>query len=116
MSEDLARAAPTPAAPAGASLREPLEILTDETNMCVRYHDTMFPSSRVSNVVFIGGESRHRGLCQHIARGLRLPAKVADPLARVVRPGTEKAVGVDLSQPQPGWAVAVGLCHCPTDL
>lgn len=116
MSVDLSQTAPAPAAPAGASLREPLEILTDETNMCIRYHDSMFPLSRVSNVVFIGGESRHRGLCQHIARSLRLPAKVADPLARFARPGTEKAVGVDLSQPQPGWAVAVGLCHCPTDL
>lgn len=116
MSPELSRAPAAPTAPAGASLREPLEILTDEANMCVRYHDAMFPSSRVSNVVFIGGESRHRGLCQHIARGLRLPAKVADPLARIARPGTEQAVGVDLSKPQPGWAVAVGLCHCPTDL
>ena len=116
MSPDLADTAPAPAAPAGASLREPLEILTDETCMCVRYHDAMFPGSRVSGVVFIGGEARHRGLCQHIARGLRLPARVADPLSRIHRTGSETAVGVDLTQPQPGWAVAVGLCQCPTDL
>jgi len=116
MSPELLRTAPAPAAPAGASLREPLEILTDETSMCLRYHDAMFPGTRVSNVVFIGGEARHRGLCQHVARGLRLPAKVADPLARVTRNGSEKAVGVDLTQPQPGWAVVVGLCQCPTDL
>ena len=26
------------------------------------------------------------------------------------------SVGVDLSEPQPGWAVPVGLCLSPTDL
>jgi Tfp pilus assembly PilM family ATPase len=103
-------------APPGASLREPLEILTDEIGMCVRYHDAMFRSVRVSAIVFVGGEARHRGLCQHIARTLRMPAQVADPLARVARSDSQKTVGVNLAEPQPGWAVAVGLCQSPTDL
>jgi len=113
---DVRSAPPRAPAPAGASLREPLEILTDEIGMCVRYHDEMFRQTRVSNIVFVGGEARHHGLCQHIARTLRMSAQIADPLARVARSGQEKVVGVDLRQPQPGWAVAVGLCQSPTDL
>ena len=107
-----------PASPgrSGASLGEPLEILTDETNMCLRYHDSMFPDRRVGSVVFVGGEARHRSLCQHIAKSLRLPAKVADPFARLAKSGAEKTIGLDTTQPQPGWTVPVGLCQCPTDL
>lgn len=116
LSPDVVEAPPAAAAPAGASLREPLEILTDESGMCLRYHDAMFPNCRVGDVVFVGGEARHRGLCQHIARALRLPAKVADPFARVTRTGEERVVGLDINQPLPGWTVPIGLCQSPTDL
>lgn len=102
--------------PPSQALRETLEILTDETGMSVRYHDAMFPDMRVSAMVFIGGESRHRALCQHLAHTLRLPAKAADPLARINRTGAEKTLGIDVTQAQPGWAVAMGLCLSPTDL
>ena len=105
-----------PAAPGGGSLHEPLEILTDETGMCLRYHDTMFPNARVGNVVFVGGEARHRSLCQHIAQALRLPARVADPLSRIVKADQSHTIDLDLTQALPGWAVPVGLCQCPTDL
>jgi type IV pilus assembly protein PilM len=99
-----------------AALSEPLEILTDEISMCLRYHEAIFPDQRVGRAIFIGGESRQRGLCQHIARTLRLPAQVADPLAQLTRSGGEPTLHVDLGEPQPGWAVALGLCLCPTDL
>lgn len=98
------------------TLRETLEILTDEILMCLRYHESLFPSRRVDGLVFVGGEARHMGLCQHIARTLRLPAQVADPLARVARTGKEPANGINLREPQPGWTVPLGLCLCPTDL
>lgn len=97
-------------------LTEPLETLTDEINMCLRYHDAMFPGRRVNRTIFVGGEAGHAGLCQHIARALRLPAHVADPMARLARAGGEPVSGVDLTKPQPGWAVALGLCLSPTDL
>jgi type IV pilus assembly protein PilM len=102
--------------PAGTDLREPLETITDEVRMSVRYHASQFPTRKVERVVFIGGESRHRGLVQHIARTLRLPAQIADPLARLARSGDEPVIGVDLKQAQPGWTVAVGLCLTPTDI
>jgi len=97
-------------------LTEPMEILTDEVQMCLRYHESLFPGQRVDRAVFVGGEARHRGMCQHVARVLRVPAQIADPMARVARSGREPTVGVDLTEPQPGWAVALGACLCPTDL
>jgi type IV pilus assembly protein PilM len=108
--------APVPVAPEEADLSELLETLTDEIQMCARYHASQFPARKVDRVLFVGGEARHRGLCQHIAKALRLPAQAADPMARVARSGNEPALGIDLKQPQPGWAVALGLCLSPTDL
>ncbi|HYF15619.1 MAG TPA: pilus assembly protein PilM [Phycisphaerales bacterium] len=105
-----------PAAPGGVDVSEPLEMLTDEIKLSLRHHASQFPSRKIDRVVFVGGESRHRGLTQHIARTLRLPAQVADPIARVARSGKEPCIGVDLKKPQPGWAVALGLCLAPTDL
>jgi Tfp pilus assembly PilM family ATPase len=97
-------------------LAEPLEIMTDEIATCLRYYESMFPEQRIGRVIFVGGEARHTGLCQHIARVLRVPAQVADPMACVSRTGREPMYGVDFKSPQPGWAVALGLCLAPTDL
>ncbi len=103
-------------APPSADLTEPLEILTDEVSLCLRYHESLFPDRRVDRAIFVGGEARHLGLCQHVARKLRLAAQVADPLASIARTGKEKLVGVDLAGAQPGWAMVLGLCLSPTDL
>ncbi|MBS0197431.1 MAG: pilus assembly protein PilM [Planctomycetes bacterium] len=108
--------AAVPLGPDQTNLNESLDLLTDEVRMCMRYHSSQCPELSIDRVVFIGGESRHMGLCQHIAKALKLPAQMADPLARVSRTGKEPCRGVDFSQPQPGWAVALGLCVGPTDL
>jgi type IV pilus assembly protein PilM len=108
-----------PGAPAGVAplnLSEPLETLTDEILMCLRYHESVFTGQRPSRVVFVGGEARHRGLCTFIAKRLRIPAQVADPLARLARTGNEPCKNLDLGVPQPGWAAALGLCLSPADL
>ena len=106
-------AAPTVPQP---DLTEPIEMLTDEVQLSLRYHESLFPGRKVERVIFLGGESKSRWLCQCIARTLKLPAQLADPLARVARSGQEPCVGIDLRQPQPGWAVALGLALSPTDL
>ncbi|MGD9690597.1 MAG: pilus assembly protein PilM [Phycisphaerales bacterium] len=97
-------------------LRESLDALTDELVMCLRYHDALFPGRKLTRTIFVGGESRHTALCQHVARVLKAPASIADPLARIARTGNEPVEGVKFDRPQPGWAVAVGLCLGPTDL
>ena len=97
-------------------LTEPLEIIADEVAMCLRYHGSLYPSRKIDRAIFVGGEARNRPLCQHLARALRLPTQVADPMARVARGSTSGFPNVDLNQPQPGWTVPLGLCLCPTDL
>lgn len=97
-------------------LSESLDALTDEIAMCLRYHDGLFPGRKVARVIFVGGEARNVGLCQHVARVLRLPAHIADPFARLGRQASELPGGVKLNEPQPAWAVAYGLTLCPTDL
>lgn len=116
MDEVMVGALGAPAGVRGVDLTEPLETLTDEIAMCLRYHESLFPGKRPDRVVFTGGESRHRALCQHVARVLRMNAQLADPLARLGRDGSETIAGVDLSGPQPGWAVALGVALAPTDL
>lgn len=97
-------------------LSELLEMLTDEIQLSLRYHESLFPGRKAERVIFLGGESKSRALCQIIARSLKLPAQLADPLARVARTGSEPCAGIDLKQVQPGWAVALGLALSPTDL
>jgi len=95
---------------------EALEGLTEELGMCLRYYRALFPGRQIGRTVFVGGEARQLGLCKYVARALRLPAQVADPLTPLKHPSEKCVRGVDLSQPQPGWATPIGLCWCPTDL
>lgn len=97
-------------------LSEPLEILTDEVSMCLRYHRSLFPGTPIDRVMFVGGLSGQDSICEHIARNLKMSAQSVDPLARLGRSGKVPTSGVDLSQPQPGWASVVGGALIPTDL
>ena len=96
--------------------RETVESLADELSMCTRYHGTLFRDTRIDRVVFLGGEARDTGLCQSLASGLRLPAKVGDPMARFLTSGKAPMGLPDPQSPHPGWAVACGLASSPTDL
>ena len=97
-------------------LSESLEIMSDEISMCLRYHNALFPSMRVERAVFIGGQSRHQPLCEHLARSLKIETQVLDPLACLARSGKVPSSGVDLRTPQPGWATVVGGALSPMDL
>ncbi len=115
LTQDVARQTPAPVAPPDFDVREPLEMLTDEISGCLRYHQALFSGRKIDRVIFMGGEARHRGLCQHIARRVKAPAHVADPLARMARTGKEPCHGVDFGAMQPGWTTVFGLGMCPTD-
>ena len=90
------------------ALDEPMEILVTELQLCVRITSRFFRAGRSIASIFVGGESRHVAICQTIAKRLGLPATLGDPLARLLKDETSKC-GIDMRQPQPGWAVAVGL-------
>jgi Tfp pilus assembly PilM family ATPase len=90
--------------------------IAEELSMCARYHHSLFRDQQINKIVFLGGEARNITLCQHIARELRLPAQLGDPLARFEHKRSLRTPGLALGQPQPGWAVVCGLCTAPTDL
>lgn len=95
----------------------PLAMLTEELSLCRQYHEANFPDRLLDRLVFVGGEARHRGMCQQIAGKLSLPAQVGDPLVRM---GRGSAVGVesglDRRLPQPAWSVALGLSMGPASV
>jgi type IV pilus assembly protein PilM len=119
---DAERAVLTPETTGSAALQKQIEDashhlldkLATELDLCRRYYETTFPGKPVDRLVFIGGESRHRWLCQHLARKLSLAAQLGDPLCRMAKwceVGIES--GIDRRQPQPAWTVAIGLSMGP---
>jgi Tfp pilus assembly PilM family ATPase len=95
--------------------RETLGRLIEELDLCRRYYEATFQNRPVDRLIFVGGESRHRWLCQQIARELGLAAQLGDPLVRMSK-GSDVGIesGIDRRQPQPAWAVAIGLSLGPT--
>ena len=111
--------APADTAPVEAGQDEAQETafdcLIDELQLCLRYHRGMFAERAVEQVVFLGGGARVAHRCQRIAQALRIAAQLGDPLARLVRASDAAApIGLDMRQPQPGWAVPMGLCLSQT--
>jgi len=113
---------PTPQAPparlpadAPVNLTPEVESLIDEIAMGLRHHSRLFPNAVIERAIFVGGESHSRELCQHIARTLRLPAQIADPLAPLMDRTETQGRGVNLGAAQPGWAIPFGLSFCPED-
>jgi len=98
-----------------SAVREPLSRLISELELCRRYYEGTFQNKPVDRLIFVGGEARQRGLCLAIAREMGLAAQIGDPLVRMGRIseiGIES--GIDRHQPQPAWAVAIGLSMGPT--
>lgn len=97
-------------------LDEAFEILSDEVALCIRYHRNLFPNQPVERAVFTGGESTNLGLCRRLASTVRVAVQTGDPLGAISKSGKEPSKGVEINAPLPGWAAALGLSVCPTDL
>lgn len=96
---------------------ETLDCLIDELQMCLRYHQRVFPNQSIEKLIFLGGESMNKSTCQAVARAVRVAAQLGDPFARLTRIGRgNQPLGVDLDRPQPGWAVPMGLCLSDANL
>jgi Tfp pilus assembly PilM family ATPase len=84
--------------------------MTDELTQCLRYYESVFRNQGVERAIFLGGQAMDKRLCQLIAQRLNVPAQIGDPLVRI---GSAAAggsdLGIDRREPQPRWAVAVGL-------
>ncbi len=100
----------------GHDLLELLDAISDELSMCLRYHRSIFRDRSVDQMILFGGEARQVGLCKHVAKALRLPAHLGDPLASFATGESLRTPGLTLGEPQPGWAVACGLGSLPADL
>ncbi len=59
------------------AIRDPLNKLIHELEGCRRYYEATFPNKPVDRLVFVGGEAKHRNLCQHIAREMGLERRLA---------------------------------------
>lgn len=90
------------------SLQSLIATLANELEMCVRYYESIFHGKLVDRMIFVGGESKYLTICQTLAQRLNLPATLGDPLARLHK-DSKTTCAIDLRQPQPGWAIAVGL-------
>ena len=91
-------------------LDDTIKGIADEMTQCLRYYESVFRHRRVERAIFVGGQAYDKVLCQAIARRLNLPAQIGDPLVRI-KPAPGAVIHSDLerNQPQPAWAVAVGL-------
>ncbi len=88
---------------------EQVERLARELTYCVRYYQSLHPDRPLERVVFLGGEAHQRSVCQQVARALRLPAQLGDPMLRMHRSHAGADCG-DLvaGVPAPEWSVAFG--------
>ena len=90
--------------------KDPLDRLVTELELCRNYHEATFPNRPIDRIVFVGGESMQRSLCQKIAKSLGIAAQLGDPMVRLGRTSQISAdSGLDVLSPQPAWAVAIGL-------
>jgi type IV pilus assembly protein PilM len=87
-----------------------LDLLSSEITQCLRYYESVFRTRPVERAIFVGGQAYDKRMCQSLAQRLNMPAQIGDPLARVRRiEGAGLSIGLDRREPQPHWAVAVGL-------
>lgn len=97
-------------------LDETLDAMVDGLRMTIRYHDSVCPAHPVDQVVMLGGEAGQRSVNEAVAYALGLPTFVGHPLARVMRTPGMQPLGLDMTKPQPGWAVPLGLCLSDANL
>ena len=94
----------------------PLANLIAAIDRCRHDHQSTFPDSPIDRLVLIGGEARYAPWRESLAGGLGIPAEIGDPLCRMSKAcdaGVES--GIDRRQPQPAWAVALGLSLGPAE-
>src|ERR1019366_3478505 len=90
----------------------PLYTIVEELQRCLGDHDATFPTAPVDRVVLCGGEARNRMVFKYISAALSVPTQVGDPMVRLSK-SAQAGSGIDRRQPQPMWAVSLGLAMGP---
>jgi type IV pilus assembly protein PilM len=110
-----ATVAPPSAAPAFAPADDdPLTPrLLDELRVMLAYHRRVHADRPVRRLVLLGGEAMQPMTARLLGTSLRLTTCRADPLVSVAGDPTAYH-GLKPEEPQPGWAVPLGLCLSPT--
>ena len=83
--------------------------LVTEIKLCLSYLAGVFAETPVHHIVFVGGGAKYWRLCQRVASGVGLPARTADPMARLAQDPQPVRGRHDQSSSGPIWATAVGL-------
>jgi len=87
-----------------------LDPLINELAQCIGYHEAVFRNGSIQQAIFSGGGAHDTQACKAIAKRLNLRAQVGDPLANIeIAKGVGANAGLDLRDPNPDLAVAVGL-------
>lgn len=96
---------------------ETLDSIVDELRLTLRHHNSRYPENPVQKLIFVGGEAACLTTCRTLASAMNVAAQLGDPFARMSRMNAgPTTLGVDLSEPQPGWAVPLGLCLSEANL
>ncbi len=91
--------------------------ILDELRLVVRHHNGRHPDSPIQRFVLVGGEANRGALCGKIADTLGAAVQRGDPFEGLYKVGSEDTTkGVNADAPQPGWAVAKGLCFSEANL
>lgn len=109
--------APTTLPPAAGFMTSgPLDTVAEELGQVQRYGAAVRPDLPIKHALFAGSLSTNDALCADLARRLRLPARLADPLANYAWAKKPALDAPEADSAKPAWAVALGLCLAPTDL
>lgn len=90
------------------AIRDPLESIAAEIELCLRYHKVTFRGTAIDKMVVVGSEGS-RWLAEFLSQRLATTCELADPFAVLASPPLSEA---QLGQPWQ-WATALGLSMRP---
>jgi type IV pilus assembly protein PilM len=97
------------------AIRGPLYTIVEELQRCLADHNGTFPGAPVDRVVVCGGEARNRLVFKYISAAVEVATQIGDPMVRLSK-SAQAGAGIDRRQPQPMWAVSLGLTMGPAKL
>lgn len=95
------------------AVREPIEQLAKEIQLCLRYYSVTFRGPQPERVIFVGGEASEPTLVGRMSEALGLPCEVGEPLRGIDTSAAR--MGSDRRGLLADWATAAGLALRPME-